>query len=248
MINRTRDRYVSWCSLVLVSTAVLFAAAPQTGAQCKPGDVLVGEDANYYYCEVVAKANQVAEVLSEIKNYLLHPPNEELLGDAWRMRKAVIDTAGCVAKAGTEYGFGAKFEISDDCVNPEGKQIDCSGLTGYSDSVAACVVSAVYRASTNTLQGLAGKNAAGQWQYFREHNALTNKPNPGDSIFFRDTYKKGISHVGIYLGTDRSGTIFLIHASSTTGGVVVTSLSATLRRKIAGYGNISKLFANLNSR
>jgi hypothetical protein len=225
----------------------LFAAAPLVNPQCNSGDVLVGEDANYYYCEVVAKADQIADVLSEIKNYLLHPPNEELLGNAWRMRKAVIDTAGCVAKAGTEYGFGAKFEISDECLNPEGKQIDCSGLTGYSDSVAACVVSAVYRAATSTLQGLAGKNAAGQWQYFRDHNALTKNPNPGDSIFFKDTYKKGISHVGIYLGTDKSGKIFLIHASSTTGGVVITSLSSSLRRKMAGYGNVSKLFANLNS-
>jgi hypothetical protein len=44
---------------------------------------------------------------------------------------------------------------------------------------------------------------------------------PGDLMFFRDTYQRGISHVGIYIGDGK-----FIHAASTKRGVVMTSLSA----------------------
>ena len=42
---------------------------------------------------------------------------------------------------------------------------------------------------------------------------------PGDLIFFKDTYRRGISHVAIYIGGSR-----FIHAS--TRGVAVASLSS----------------------
>ena len=43
---------------------------------------------------------------------------------------------------------------------------------------------------------------------------------PGDLVFFANTYMPGLSHVGIYIGGNR-----FIHAGSERTGVTVTSLS-----------------------
>lgn len=52
----------------------------------------------------------------------------------------------------------------------------------------------------------------------------------GDLVFFKNTYKRGISHVGIYLGDDR-----FVHAASRRRGVVVSSLdSPYYRQRFAG--------------
>jgi cell wall-associated NlpC family hydrolase len=60
----------------------------------------------------------------------------------------------------------------------------------------------------------AGQVAAG-------HLVAREQIAPGDLVFFRDTYKAGISHVGVALDGER-----FIHASGRRRGVVTSSLSS----------------------
>lgn len=77
---------------------------------------------------------------------------------------------------------------------------DCSGYIYY-----------VYKQAGYDI---ARTNAAGQ--HARSH--YVSNPQPGDLVFFENTYTTGISHVGIYIGNNQ-----FIHAND--GGVQVTSLS-----------------------
>ncbi|MBV8202434.1 MAG: C40 family peptidase [Acidobacteria bacterium] len=81
--------------------------------------------------------------------------------------------------------------------------LDCSGLVG-----------AVYGEQGVDLP----RTAAEQ---FREGVAVAESDlRPGDLVFFRDTYKRGISHVGIYIGDGR-----FLHAAGRRHGVIVSELS-----------------------
>lgn len=51
-----------------------------------------------------------------------------------------------------------------------------------------------------------------------------NNPQPGDLVFFENTYKKGISHLGIYLGNNQ-----FIHADNS--GVRITSINDSYYKK-----------------
>jgi cell wall-associated NlpC family hydrolase len=91
--------------------------------------------------------------------------------------------------------------------------IDCSGLIG-----------AIYAAHGLELP----RTAAAQFQEgmpVAEANLL-----PGDLVFFRDTYKRGISHVGIFVGDG-----MFVHAAGRRHGVVVSKLSRPYyHRRYAG--------------
>jgi cell wall-associated NlpC family hydrolase len=81
--------------------------------------------------------------------------------------------------------------------------VDCSGLVG-----------AVYGE-----QGLDLPRTAAQ-QFAEGVAVAASDLRPGDLVFFRDTYKRGISHVGIYIGDGR-----FLHAAGRRHGVIVSELS-----------------------
>jgi cell wall-associated NlpC family hydrolase len=91
--------------------------------------------------------------------------------------------------------------------------LDCSGLVG-----------AVYG-----QQGLEMPRTAVQ-QFAEGSPVVAGDLRPGDLVFFRDTYKRGISHVGIYVGEGR-----FIHAAGRRQGVIVSELSRPYyRNRFAG--------------
>ena len=102
----------------------------------------------------------------------------------------IIDTAK--QYQGVPYVWGG--------TSPSG--FDCSGLVYY-----------VFRQHGIYLN----RTAATQY----EHGVFVSKSNlqPGDLVFFQNTYKAGISHVGIYIGDGK-----FIHASSSQG-VTISALS-----------------------
>ncbi|QCX32503.1 NlpC/P60 family protein [Caloramator sp. E03] len=84
------------------------------------------------------------------------------------------------------------------------KAFDCSGFTMY--VFKSLGINLPHSASEQSKKGLA-----------------VSKDNlkVGDLVFF-ETSNRGISHVGIYIGSNK-----FIHASSGAGHVVITSLSDT---------------------
>ena len=64
------------------------------------------------------------------------------------------------------------------------------------------------------------RSAAAQYGKGRPIDEDAEDLQPGDLVFFRDTYKRGISHVGIYIGGGE-----FVHAASSARRVVVDRLS-----------------------
>ncbi|MGC8667795.1 MAG: C40 family peptidase [Chthonomonadales bacterium] len=108
-----------------------------------------------------------------------------------------------LAFRGGRYVFGGN--------GPHG--FDCSGLT-----------QAICRQIGLVLQRTAAEQFTRGLPVSFEHLA------PGDLVFFRNTYKRGISHVGIYIGEGR-----FVHAANREKGIIVSSLfEPYYARRLAG--------------
>lgn len=82
--------------------------------------------------------------------------------------------------------------------------LDCSGLVSWAAAMAR---------RDPTAYEQVGEGVREQYA----NSIPTQCPLPGDLAFFPD-----LSHVGIVLGRDETGTVWVVHSSSSLGGVVVT--------------------------
>ena len=85
------------------------------------------------------------------------------------------------------------------------KGFDCSGFTWY-----------VYQKATGMD---ITRGVEEQWK--RGRSVGRNAWKPGDIVFFKNTFERGLSHNGIYIGGDD-----FIHAENERTGVVISSLKS----------------------
>ena len=121
-------------------------------------------------------------------------------------QRSLVDRA--MSWLGVRYRFGGQDEKTG---------FDCAGL-----------VRRVYR----TVVDLP-RTAADQ---FRQGCVVAREElQPGDLVFFKDTYKRGISHVGIYIGDGE-----FVHAASSRHAVSIDRLdSPYFDRRFAGGRRIT---------
>lgn len=125
---------------------------------------------------------------------------------------ATMDGNDIVSEAkehlGVDYVFGGS--------SPSG--FDCSGFVRY-----------VYKQAGINLPRSSSE------QYEVGKSVSKDDLAPGDLVFFKDTYKSGISHAGIYIGSNK-----FISASSSKG-IKIDSLSASYwAPKYAGAKRVLK--------
>jgi len=108
--------------------------------------------------------------------------------------------AQAVVKEAQKYK-GAKYVMGGE--SPKG--FDCSGFTWY-----------VYQKVTGMD---IGRTVKAQWS---EGNSVSQGSiNPGDIVFFKNTFEHGLSHCGISLGGNK-----FIHAENEDTGVVISELDS----------------------
>lgn len=91
--------------------------------------------------------------------------------------------------------------------SPSNGGFDCSGFISY-------------------VFGVGRQDVRGYWNSVSK----VSSPQPGDLVFFQNTYKDGPSHIGIYVGNDQ-----MIHAGDK--GIAYSSLSSSYNQKhFLGYG------------
>jgi cell wall-associated NlpC family hydrolase len=97
-----------------------------------------------------------------------------------------------MSKVGSRYRFGGTGPSS----------FDCSGFVYY----------VVNNSGFRISRDMGAQLAAGR-------RVSTDEMQPGDLVFFTNTYKRGLSHAGIYIGNGK-----FVHAENESTGVVVSQL------------------------
>ncbi|WP_043929992.1 C40 family peptidase [Bacillus sp. EB01] len=137
---------------------------------------------------------RVGQVLKVPTKKVVQPVKPAQPEPATGVSQLIIETAKELI--GTPYVWGG--------TTPKG--FDCSGFIYY-----------VFKESGHDLL-----RHSSQGYYDRSY--YVDKPEAGDLVFFENTYKKGISHMGIYIGDNQ-----FIHAGN--DGVTITSLDNSYYKK-----------------
>jgi len=131
--------------------------------------------------------------------FTMLPSNSALAATTTSKRHAIVNTA--YRYRGRPYVFGA--------IGP--RYFDCSGFVRY-----VFRQHGIYLPRTAAAQSRVGTTIS--------KSSLV----AGDLVFFKNTYKRGISHVGIYVGNNR-----IIHAFPRRGVTVDSLSNSYLRAKYA---------------
>ena len=150
---------------------------------------------------------------------------ETLAGEEDLERIAFVHTA-CILTERVDYFWGGKSRrLGWDMAWGWPRQVTSPGseTTGHIRSYGLDYSGLVSWAAATALEDPDTYDQVGEGtgEQFRRCDPVID-PRPGDLAFFSDH-----SHVGIVLGRDREGVVWVVHCSSTLGGVVVTP---------AGYG------------
>lgn len=258
MATATWPRSICYVGAVFLFTFCLILSAEKVCAQCNSDEVLVGEDDRYWYCGKKANQDQVRGVLKDIELRLNEGP-QGMLGEEWRFRKKLIEAAGQLlrdhyptyygGKLVIRRGDGSAFNICvGDCSGFTGKGVDCSGFLEYSTH-SACISRGFYEASGCILPS---GTAADQASIFKQYGAFIPRwgfPDSGDAVFFKDTTggdSGQITHVAIFIGKTTEGKKMIMNTSYDPAHkrVIFMPVPSNYEEKIAGYGNVSKLFMN----
>lgn len=98
--------------------------------------------------------------------------------------------------------------------NPSYGGFDCSGF--------------IYWVYKNNGYNIPRSNVAGYWSMVKK----TTTPKAGDIVFFKNTYKAGPSHIGIYLGDGK-----FLNANSEKGIAIDNVNSSYWKSHFLGYGS-----------
>jgi cell wall-associated NlpC family hydrolase len=190
-----------------VTPVVIAAAPPKVAPMSRSTFLRAVSEAERVVKQAEEMRSQVAAAAATIAAEESEPAVESLSGEG----EAVLIAAGAgnaverpraerlvsraLAYRGTPYRMGATGNGA----------FDCSGFTQY-----------LFGTEGERLPRTAAE------QYTRGLPVAKEDMQPGDLVFFKNTYKRGVSHVGIYIGNNS-----FVHASSGRGrGVTVTRLDS----------------------